>query len=444
MASTICIPDNRHGWTEDYSESQWEDLRFIAGKKVSALQYAEGEDGTSLLVFPEKLNKYGDKLGDSLVLDIHGRYIDTGNLMGFIGRRDTLLKIFSRFDNSENDFFMHYMLERVFAVNLFDLPHSTDSDQVFNFVLFLFPYFLKRAMAQGLYRQYKTYRRNDANVRGAIDIARHIRTNVPFFGRIAYNSREHTADNDLVELIRHTVEFIRNKPFGQSILSRDEETRLCVVEIVQATPEYTPRERQRILFKNLRPRVHPYFSEYEPLRRLCIQILQEEEIKYGKQDDRVYGVLFDGAWLWEEYLNTMLERLDFVHPENKLNRGAIHLFTQERGPRYPDFYNESLVLDAKYKRYQDKCISQINREDIAQVISYMYVLKSQIGGILVPGKESVSAEYESLLGHGGRFYLLTLPIPQSALTYEAFCAQMKDNESAFSQVVEGLTASVLA
>lgn len=35
---------------------------------------------------------------------------------------------------------------------------------------------------------------------------------------------------------------------------------------------------------------------------------------YGSSDDRVGGLLFDGAWLWEEYLATVLAG-GFIHPE---------------------------------------------------------------------------------------------------------------------------------
>ena len=151
-------------------------------------------------------------------------------------------------------------------------------------------------------------------------------------------------------------------------------------------------KRAKIISKNLRTKIHPYYSEYEPLRKLCIQILRQEEIKYGKDDDTVYGVLFDGAWLWEEYLDTILEPLDFKHPENRLERGAIHLFESRRAPRYPDFYSDRMVLDAKYKRYGNTGVADISREDLAQVISYMYVRKLSIGGFLVPGGKSVNIE----------------------------------------------------
>ena len=229
----------------------------------------------------------------------------SGNLMGFIGRGDTMLKISSRFDKDSNDFFMHYLLEKVFSINLFNLPYQTSHESIFDFSLFLFPYFLKKAMSQGIYREYVTYNRNDEKLRGVIDISRHIQKNIPFTGKIAYRVREHTSDNPLLELIRHTIEYIREKDFGASILSSDEDMKDSVAAVISATTAYRKSARLNIIIKNLRSRVHPYYSEYEPLRQLCLQILRQEGIKYGEEKDKVYGVIFDGAWLWEAYLNTV-------------------------------------------------------------------------------------------------------------------------------------------
>lgn len=437
MTGSVSIPDNAHERRLSLSEEQWNDLSFIAGRTVKNLCDRD-ETGMSLLVFPDSLDVYGDKISDSTIIDILDGTISSGNLMGFVGCRNTRLRIHSRFDCDENDYFMHYLLEKVFSVNMFDLKYSTDPESVFDFVLFLFPFFLKRALSQGLYKEYVTHCHNDDRVKGAVEIARHIRLNIPFTGNVAYKTREHTVDNDLMELIRHTIEYIRSKEFGAGILSRDEETKANISLVVDATPAYEKNERPRVISRNLRAKIHPYYSEYEPLRKLCIQILRQEEIKYGKDDDTVYGVLFDGAWLWEEYLNAVLEKLDFKHPENKLGRGAIHLFTPKRGPRYPDFYNDTMVLDAKYKRYTEAGITGISREDLAQVISYMYIRKLMIGGFIVPGESASQLEPETLHGYGGQMVLLTLPIPKKATSYDDFCEQIAANEKRFSEAVSSL------
>lgn len=62
-----------------------------------------------------------------------------------------------------------------------------------------------------------------------------------------------------------------------------------------------------------------------------------EEIRYGESDDEISGILFDGAWLWEEYVNTLLCHQGFLHPENRKKTGRICLFTDGSGFRYPDF-----------------------------------------------------------------------------------------------------------
>lgn len=437
MATTVTIQDNARDKRLSLAQEQWDDLSMISGRTVKRLCDRD-DGGVSLLVFPDSLNEYGDKIGDSTIIDIQNGAASTGNLMGFVGCRQTMLRIHSRFDKEENDYFMHYLLEKVFAVNLFDLRHSTDPEAIFDFVIFLFPFFLNRAMSQGLYKEYVSRQYNDSRVRGVIDVSRHIRLNIPFTGNIAYKTREHTADNNLTELVRHTIEHIRAKDFGAGILSRDEETKSNVGIIVDATGSYEKRDRGRIISHNLRSKIHPYYSEYEPLRRLCLQILRQEEIKYGKDDDTVYGVLFDGAWLWEEYLNTLLSGIGFKHPQNKRNRKAIHLFTQNRGPRYPDFYDDRIVLDAKYKKYEGKSLTDISREDLAQVISYMYVLKLESGGFLVPGGDIVEIKKEFLYGYGGTMYLINMPIPSGADNYDDFCEQMASREGAFKQAVNQL------
>lgn len=433
----VSIPDNAHYERLFLCEEQWKDLSLVAGRTVKNLCYRD-ENSLSLLVFPDCLDVYGDNISDCSIIDIQDNAISSGNLMGFVGCRETKLRIHSRFDLGNDDYFMHYLLEKVFSVNMFDLKYNTDAESVFDFLLFLFPFFLKRALSQGLYKEYVTNRYNDDRLRGVIEVTRHIRLNIPFTGNVAYKAREHTSDNDLMELIRHTIEYIRSKEFGAGILSRDEETKANVSLVIEATASYEKNDRARVISKNLRAKIHPYYFEYEPLRKLCVQILRHEEIKYGKDEDTVYGVLFDGAWLWEEYLNTLLEDIGFKHPKNKEGRGAVYLFKPKRGPRYPDFFNDMMVLDAKYKRYSEGGVSGISREDIAQVISYMYIKRLPLGGFLVPGGEYVKVESETLHGFGGKMYLLNLPIPHNAETYEEFCLLMSAIEKDFLISVDGI------
>lgn len=68
--------------------------------------------------------------------------------------------------------------------------------------------------------------------------------------------------------------------------------------------------------------------------------------------------------------------IGFTHPENKLGIGAIYLF-EHGGQRFPDFWKDDIVLDAKYKRLAiNGDHLDIDREDVHQIMAYMYRLKA--------------------------------------------------------------------
>lgn len=402
------------------------DFGIIANKRISNLI---SDDNPNLLIFPNDLNQNSDKISEEHIFSLHDSTLTTGNIMGFIGVNNSEITIQSRFAKNNQDYFLHYILQKVFSINLFDLKHGINNESIFDFLLYLFPFYLKKALRQGLYKEYHRQEYNDSNVKGTIDFSRHIRKNVPFVGNVAYKVREHSFDNKITQLIRHTIEFVKQHKFAHGILDLDSETQSCVNENLLATPSYDNRDRTIILNKNLKPFSHPYFFEYRELKKICMQILTFEGLKYGKEKDKVYGLLFDGAWLWEEYLNTFLINSGFNHPKNKNSEGAIYLFNNSKGKRFPDFWKKNFILDAKYKRLVDK---EVDRNDMNQIISYMYVKKAEIGGFIVPSDNN---EYEAkeikigqLNGYAGEVYIWVLSIPQQTDNFMEFCIRMKKNE----------------
>jgi len=436
MNLPITISDNNWEGLTIGDEHHLENLQKIAEKPIGQLSL---DDNPNLLIFPHNLEEYGDKIGKQYVCEVKDGKLYTGNIMGFIGYGDTKVRIHSRFAQGDDDYFLHYMLQKVFAINLFDLKYHSDEESIFDFLIYLFPAFLKRAMRQGLYKEYQTRGYNDADIKGRIDVARHIRMNVPFAGKVAYSTREYAYDNHVTQLIRHTIEFISNHPYDGGILKNDDLTKDAVSLIREATPTYSQNERRKVINQNLRPLSHPYFSEYRHLQHLCMQILRYEEIKYGRNEDEIYGVLFDGAWLWEEYLNTLLKDCGYKHPQNKVFSGRIHLFTDNSGARYPDFFKDGIVLDAKYKRYEDIALQRIDGDDLHQVITYMYILSAQYGGLIVPGqyiKSGSRPDPKTLKGYGGSMNIYSITVDSPAQNYKDYCTQMSMYEKRFVSLLE--------
>lgn len=441
----IYLTDNDTGKAnaKTYNRNDVSALFPIADKTIGQLC----RENENLLIFPYCIDETDDRIGESAVVSILNTEnpdrvkISTGNIMGFIGIGNLQVKIQSRFDKGHDDYLLHYMLQKVLSLNLFDLSHNNEQEDVFDFMMFMFPYFLKKALRQGVYREYKTYKYNNSNVKGTIDIGRHIAQNVPFVGNIAYSTREYCQDNGMTELIRHTIEYMRKNKYGKAVLNFDKETIDNVKLIIEQTPSYNENERNRIISKNLRMKCHPFYTEYIPLRSLCLQILRMEELKYGESDDEVCGILFDGAWLWEEYVNTILQNYGFVHPENKRRKGGIYLFEDKSGVRYPDFYKKDIVLDAKYKglgSYED--VAKVGRDDIHQVIAYVNALNAKRGGFISPleNKQAIIPT-KRIKGSDSTLSIFGIEICESAASYAEFCGAMKVKENEFIESLKSQT-----
>ena len=441
-----------------------DELKFIRDKlkpysRKTLLELQE--KNPNLIIFPQDIKNSKDKIHESCLYSLENEYeenpeeteITTSNLMGFFGIDNIEIHIHSRFDENKKDNFLHYMLAKVFFPNVVDLPHSTGTNDSLNLLMFAFPALLNKAFSQGIIKEYQTHEYNNPNIRGTIDVQRHIRMNIPFNGNVAYKTREHSYDNFTTELIRHTIEFIKASEFGSAILESDEITKTSVSEINQVTANYSRNDRSYIISKNLNAKENPFYADYQPLRKLCLQILRYEEISFSGSQECLYGILFDGAWLWEEYLATVLEDCGFTHPRNKDGFGAISIYSGNS--RYPDFYKGeqlkkntdyeelnqkaeiNFILDAKYKRLNgdeaDDISTHFSRDDLHQLVTYLHILPAKTGGLIYPLEKSTatvivkSKTERDLFGLGGKISTFGVPIPQSE-SYEKFCIAMKEIE----------------
>ena len=166
-------------------------------------------------------------------------------------------------------------------------------------------------------------------------------------------------------------------------------------------------------------------------------ILNREKHGLGYQDQKIHGILFDVAWLWEEYIYTLLPK-DFIHPRNKDKTDGISVFSNRERKVFPDFYHKELkvVLDAKYKEleFTEK---GINREDLFQLISYSYILEAEKAGLIFPSMErSVNSEIGKLAGYGAQLKKWSIQIPQNASSYSAFCKMMEISEGDFKATID--------
>ena len=466
MTTSFSFTDNNEHYSGQVTDEQKIKLLELSCKNLEQLQ----NDGLFVYSLSPSLSKNREQLtvlkafvntnSDNLTIYTH-------NLVGFICYKGLKIDIRSRFASADgadsNDFFLHYLMLKTNEFNFIEQYYPfTKTDSALDLLPFLFTKFLTNALNQGLFKQYQRYHYNNSRPRGTIDIAAHLKLNMPFTGKIAYSTREFSYDNPITELIRHTIESIRNKPELRDLLYLTRTTQEAVKQIEAATPSYSPNNLKQVLADNARPLQHPFFTAYGPLQYLCKSILRNEMMRYTnttQQDDEIYGVICDISYLWEEYLATLLtvKPLNFIHPNNTTKARAIYLDKEHTFKNFPDFYlpanthsnNEDsdakqaahLVVDAKYKRYAER---KVDPEDIRQIMVYMYAQKAPNALLISPmqadakNTDIIKPQCYNLLGYGGNISVLAMPIPQKAESFAGFCKAMAKAEQSLISALQEL------
>ena len=436
MKTMMRITDNQHKIVKEKFVEEYPKLSsLLLDRTLKSLSKDE-----CIFIFPNDLKNSPDLEKDQKIFETVNQKIKTGNVIGFLGCDQERLTISSRFSDESNDHFLHYLLHKVLHINLTSLDVALSrEDKLYQLLMYFFPKYLQAAIRKGLYKEYHRFFYNDSNVKGVIDVRKHLKKNLPFTGNIAYTTREFTYDNPLIQLVRHTIEYIKNKKrIGQGVLDNLSTSRENVAEIVRVTPSYKLADRAKIIRRNQSKLLrHAYFHEYRKLQELCLMILNQEKHGLGYQDQKIHGILFDVAWLWEEYVHTLLPK-EFIHPRNKDKTEGISVFSNRERKVYPDFYDRErkIVLDAKYKKLE-LTEKGINREDLFQLISYSYILKAEQAGLVFPSKEKVvDNEIGKLAGYGTFLKKWSIQIPQKTSSYSEFYEMLGKSEKIFQNNIK--------
>ncbi|WEV68242.1 hypothetical protein OZX72_04505 [Bifidobacterium sp. ESL0769] len=331
----------------------------------------------------------------------------TGNFVGVLGKfnhegqKTDCVTITTRFGKQTNgdsssfdqDFLLRYLVSQVLHIDVarnFDFTNLADSSWQ-QLLIMLFPFYLHQALSQGVYKSYMRREYDDSRPKGFIDIPRYIRKDMPFSGHISYVTRPFDVDNNITELIRHTVEYIAGLgSFGRRVLNYSGQVRNDVETVRTVTARYDKSERQNLVSWNLRhPVDKPYFKQYRILQRVCIAILQNRGFApKDRNSGKIFGVLINCAWLWEEYLNQLCQSDamsgSFIHPRNKMSQMKQYFFGGGNGEIYPDFIGrndsgQNVVADAKYKR-----LKKNSSDDDEQLLSYMFRFDARKGQFWYP------------------------------------------------------------
>lgn len=394
-------------------------------------------------------------------------WVYTSNIMGFLSHENVNVTIHSRWERVEGEadvkeevkkirnYFLYYLLIKAGGFSVSNLQVGSDEISALDLMSLLLPNALRTALSQGIYKSYIEQRYNDLRVKGRIDINTHLKRNVPFVGKVAYTNKEHSYDNAVMQLVRHTIEHVCATQLGRQVMHQDREVRAAIQQVQQATSTYAQKERDSILAYNINhPVSHPYYTHYSALQELCIGILGNSGISYGDKEKKVQGILFDGALLWEEYLATILKEKGFEHYTNENSK--FYLFSDEVHPEgfikiVPDFvqYDENgkiiAIADAKYMHLDYESVYKKNAEEAAplfyKTVMYMKAFGVNRGYLFFPSdKTDIVPKTFKIMGQdSAELILLGLYIPPTIIkkkqsrndAFKEFCESIENSKKRF-------------
>lgn len=334
---------------------------------------------------------------------------------------DISIEIRSRFDH-EKPYLLTTMLEAaVDSIKFAEDTVPTSIEQLFEFLLVnLYKEKLLKTSHMGLFKTYQYFEENNSNIKGTIDISRHIRENAGLKnGLIAYRYREHTVDNSFNHFLLHTFLLLK-RAFPEHVgrvINSSPEAMEVINQLMMNAPGYQKTDIRSLRFKNDKPIVQPYFQPYEEFRKVCVRINDHLGISiFEGEESEVQGMLFYVPDLWEAYLNERLSSL----LEKKAYKNKIHLEFQKeintaegRLVARPDFVftfqkeNEEkttpfMILDAKYRNRLlklldgDKFSSYNFTADFDKCIRDMTITCSHAAGVAFPVNESKEDEWKKI------------------------------------------------
>jgi len=410
-----------------------------------------------------------EKSGDTLsIFEEKGATLRTGKYVGVLQYGDAQVIIGSRFDEEDKQHFLRYAFERYFEADAFVFQEQdamgTKGFAWEELLAFVFVKQLKTLMRKGFFRQYRQEERNDDKVRGQIDIARHIRENPIFNGRVAYSTRVYTVENPYNILVLKAYEKLKkdHRELMNRLISNDSEIKRLIQRLQADIPNWQSKKVSDVLRDTRKKIVHPVYRKMEPLCITARLILSRNGVNvFGNGKAYVSGIVFDMTVIWEKFVEkTIFDKTKDAIEEVATQKEAKVLKEpgneDDNGKRVfiPDFYwkDSKIVIDTKYKETWGETIDKDTwagydsvREDVFQVFAYMYALECKIGGVLFPLKEGEDRKLKVKEVAGpfsvfpdarksNLFYRLPYYIP-NCTDYDAFCARIEENQKELSEYI---------
>ena len=347
--------------------------------------------GKFLSFLPDSQGK-DDELIISIRMQDDGLYVQTGNFIGSFSHNGIDIEIHSRFSNK----FLERMLNFANDIYIDDVSLGKSIDAKENLskiiIYYLFIQTLERAFLLGLPKGYKDKSYHEAKVMGKVNVAKFIKTDIPFGGKISSTNRERQDMGDIVLVLykalkivqKEAKELIRPVANALNYLCEIRESRLVTPSVVH----------NALNSKSLH---NPIYAPYKKVLEYASLIIENEDAGTKSNGKQNLGFIVNVAELFEIYIGKLLQK---EFKGWNVTSPKIELYKDKFFARkiIPDIVmsngDKVLVFDTKYKRMNMQGKDQyglgdVDRNDFFQINTYMSYYQNQgknvvVGGLLYP------------------------------------------------------------
>ena len=321
-----------------------------------------------------------------------GLYVQAGNFIGSFIHNGIDIEINSRFSNK----FLERMLNFANDIYVDDVSLGKSIDAKKNLsrivIYYLFIQALERAFLLGLPKEYKDKSYHEAKVMGKVDMAKFIKKDVPFAGKISSTNRERQDIGDIVLLLHKALKIVQkeSKELIKPVINT-----LSYLNEIREPRLVTPNVIHNAL--NSKALHNPIYAPYKKVLEYAKLIIENEDSGTKSNGKQNLGFLVDVAELFEIYIRKLLQK---EFKDWSVTSPKIELYKDKFFARkiIPDIVmsngDKVLVLDTKYKRMsmlgKDQYgLGDIDRNDFFQINTYMSCYQNQgknviAGGLLYP------------------------------------------------------------
>lgn len=347
--------------------------------------------GKFLSFLPDSKEKEDELIINTRMQD-DGLYVQTGNYIGSFSHNDIDIEINSRFSNK----FLERMLNYANDIYIDDvsLGKSVDAKENLSKIIiyYLFIQTLERAFLLGLPKEYKDKNYHEAKVMGKVDVAKFIKSDIPFAGKISSTNRERQDMGDIVLLLHKALKIVQkeSKELIKPVINT-----LSYLNEIREPRLVTPNVIHNAL--NSKALHNPIYTPYKKVLEYAKLIIENEDAGTKSNGKQNLGFLVDVAELFEIYIRKLLQK---EFKDWSVTSPKIELYKDKFFARkiIPDIVMSSgdqvLVFDTKYKRMNMQGKDQyglgdVDRNDFFQINTYMSYYQNQgknviAGGLLYP------------------------------------------------------------